>query len=142
MTRIYVRRYDLEGVFVNNTSTDCDITNSNFPDQCLKCADLAIFQGGNGPQVDASSNMIGNTTDNIFTVCDADNPISAFNALITVGGSAEGDIEDAFEECVLNANASSPSLAQIASLQDNSLTTTVNLNQKYPHSMHSRKTQT
>ena len=54
---------DLEGVFVNNTSTDCDLANTNFADQCLKCADLAIFHtGGNGPQEDASIDLIGNTT--------------------------------------------------------------------------------
>src|SRR5215208_4176288 len=45
---------DLPGVFVNNTSTDCDINNTNFPDQCIKCADLAILQAGNGPQSTAS----------------------------------------------------------------------------------------
>ena len=45
---------DLEGVFVNNTSTDCDLANTNFADQCLKCADLAISKAGNGPQEEAS----------------------------------------------------------------------------------------
>ena len=53
MTLIYVRRYNLEGVFVNNTSTDCDLSNTNFADQRLKCADLAIILGGNGPQEEA-----------------------------------------------------------------------------------------
>ena len=86
----------MEGVFVNNTSTDCDLANTNFANQCLKCADLSIILAGNGPQVDASLDLIGNTTDNVFTVCDSDNPAASFNALLDVQDNAEGTIEGGF----------------------------------------------
>ena len=80
--------------------------------------------------MDASGDLIGNTTDNLFSVCGSDDVITAFNEILVVGGSAEGDIEDAFEECVNNAAASNPqpvgvAQAQISTLQENSLTANV-----------------
>ena len=127
---------DLAGVFVNRTTTDCDfdvsITN-NAEAQCIKCADLAIFQGGNAPQVDASSDLIGNTTNNVFTVCSSDDVQTAFNATITLNNANhENDIQLAFKECVNNAAVSNPPPAQLASLQDTSMTTTVQAQPQIP----------
>ena len=125
------------GVFVNRTTTDCDFDFSittNPEGQCIKCEDLAIFQGGNASQVDASSDLIGNTTNNVFTVCRSDDGQTAFNATITLrNANQENGIQLAFRECVNNAAASSPSAAaQIVSLQDTSITINVQAESEIP----------
>ena len=102
--------------------------------KCIKCADLAVFQGGNAPQVDASAYLIGSETNNVFTVCSSDDVQTAFNATITLSNAnQENDIQLAFRECVNNAAASSPpTAAQIASLQETSMTTTVQAEPEIP----------
>src|SRR5215211_319261 len=62
---------DLEGVFVNNTSTDCELEPTTNPQsQCLKCADLAIIlSGSQAAQENAAEALIGNSTNNVFTIC-------------------------------------------------------------------------
>jgi hypothetical protein len=134
---------DLAGVFVNNTATDCDLPASDaFFGECLKCADLAIFQGGNAPQVDASSDLIGNATNNVFTVCRSDDVRTAFNETITLSNAnQENDIQRAFDRCIDNVEAANGNGFQAAvfqakssSLQENSLTTNVKTEAEIPFS--------
>jgi len=130
---------DLEGVFVNNTSTDCSVSISlttNPEAQCIKCADLAVFQAlsvsGSGanqnfPQREASADLIA-ATNNVFTICQAADPRTAFNTQVDItDNTQEALIETAFSTCLTNAPTTTPdaTAAQIASLQDNSFTTTV-----------------
>src|SRR5215207_8383706 len=131
---------DLEGVLVNNTSTDCD---ADFPEEfvpdCLKCADLALVNaGGQAQQEDVSIAFIGNTTVNVFTVCnDTTTATSEFNAIIdeleannTLNEGQADELRFQFSTCLDNAAAShseaiEAAQAQISSLQENSLTTNV-----------------
>jgi hypothetical protein len=118
---------ELGGVFVNNTDTDCDVSITTNPEaQCLKCADLAVFDAGvNVAALDtAATELRGSTTNNIFTVCDDADPRTGFNALVTSTAA-----ETAFDTCLDNA-AVSPGVsslvqAQASSLQENSLTTNI-----------------
>ena len=125
---------DLEGVFVNSTMNDCDfdapITGEA---QCIKCADLASDSGNSQQdQNDVAALLIGNQTNNVFTICnDTDTAEAEFNA--TIQGSpvaGEEQVTDAFKLCLENApalNTTPPGLAQaqISSLQGNSLTANV-----------------
>jgi hypothetical protein len=131
---------DLEGVLVNNTATDCD---ADFPEEfvpdCLKCADLALVNaGGQSQQEDVSIAFIGNTTVNVFTVCnDTTTATAEFNAIIdeleannTLNPGQADELRFQFSTCLTNAAAShseaiEATQAQIASLQENSLTTNV-----------------
>jgi len=94
--------------------------------QCLKCADLAIIQsGGQAQQTPASDALIGNSTNNIFTICASDTPQSGFNATIDATNLNDGQkviVKNAFVECLTNAPDSA--VAQMESLQDTSITTT------------------
>jgi hypothetical protein len=138
---------DLAGVFVNDTDTDCGLSiSANDEAQCLKCADLAALQASttvptpnNAAQQQAAQDLIGNLTNNVFTVCN--NPATAqseFNATITIsqgGGGAgqENQIQSAFRTCVTNGAVqtstfqvqTTPLQAQTAALQENSLTTNI-----------------
>ena len=131
---------DLEGVLVNNTATDCD---ADFPEEfvpdCLKCADLSLVNAGGQAQQEAVSiAFIGDTTVNIFTVCDDTTTARAeFNAIIDeVDASNQINTDQAtelkmqFDVCLTNAAAQDSEAieaaqAQISSLQENSLTTNV-----------------
>ena len=76
---------DLEGVFVNNTSTDCDLDVPITPEaQCIKCADLASDSGNSQQdQNDVAEVLIGNNTNNVFTICnDTATAKAEFNATI------------------------------------------------------------
>jgi hypothetical protein len=131
----------LPGVFVNNTATDCVTGGSpttNPEAQCIKCADLAVFQAlnvvgaganQNFPQREASSDLFA-TPDNVFTLCQAENPIPGFNARVNITNAAqEALIEAGFATCINNAPDPAPTLsvsqAPTLSLQENSFTTNV-----------------
>ena len=130
---------DLEGVLVNNTATDCDLAFEEFMPECLKCADLALVNaGGQSQQEDVSIAFIGNTTVNIFTVCD--DPTAArgeFNAIIdeqladnNINAPQAAALKFQFDSCLTNADAANAegiaaAQAHISSLQENSLTTNV-----------------
>jgi Collagen triple helix repeat (20 copies) len=92
--------------------------------QCLKCADLAAFFGGNnaGQQQTFVNLLIGTTTSNIFTICQAEDPRPGFNALSTNTAA-----ETAFDNCLDNAavNPGIQALTASSLLQENSLTTNV-----------------
>ena len=121
---------DLEGVYVEDPTTDCNLSpadisiGTNPQVQCLKCADLAAFFGGNnaGQQQGFANLLIGSTTTNIFTICQAANPRPGFNALSTNTAA-----ETAFDNCLDNAAVNPGTQASTASalLQENSLTTNV-----------------
>ena len=131
---------DLEGVLVNNTATDCD---ADFPEEfvpdCLKCADLALVNaGGQAQQEDVSIAFIGNTTVNIFTVCDdTTTAVDEFNDIIdeqlaanNINAGQATELKNQFATCLTNAaaldsEALEAAQAQISSLQQNSLTTNV-----------------
>jgi hypothetical protein len=104
--------------------------------QCLKCADLAIIQsGGQAQQTPASDALIGNSTNNIFTTCASDNPQTGFNATIdaTTGLNTgqKAIVKNAFAECLTNVqDPVEPD--QIESLQDTSITTTVQAEAEIP----------
>jgi hypothetical protein len=144
---------DLAGVYANITETDttaCDLADAdivpiqnNTNAQCIKCADLAVFQAlisvtegappvTSFPQREASSDLIG-TPNNVFTVCNAETDaeqISRFNALVDITSTTqEGLIRTGFSTCVTNAPTQPPPglLSQdvVQSLQENSLTTNV-----------------
>ena len=126
----------LEGHLVEAGSELTEVCNGDTPSNgegtCLKCADLAILQAGNGPQVEASDALIGTPTDNIFTVCEADDPRDGFEDLLAAGSvpdPQEIDMNAGFDECLDNAE---PEQTQIASLQDSSLTTTVQTESAIP----------
>jgi hypothetical protein len=133
----------------------CNAQSASGENPCLKCADLAVVQalsitgsGGNiaFPQREASGDLIGTTTartPNIFTVCaPGDNdPRPEFNALVALTANAntgtpnqETIIQNAFDLCLDNFEAipSPLALAQIASLQDNSITTTIQAQPEIP----------
>lgn len=130
----------LEGVLVNNTSTDCD---PDFPEEfvpdCLKCADLALVNaGGQQQQEDVSIAFIGNTTNNVFTTCnDTSTARAEFNATINeqlaqnnINLAQANALKSQFSTCLTNAAASHTESiqavqSQILSLQANSLTTNV-----------------
>ena len=125
----------LEGHFVkagSDLTKVCNVdTPSNGETPCLKCADLAITLAGNGPQgphVVAAEGLIGTSTENIFTVCEADDPRDGFARLISdVPGQVV--MNTGFDRCLDNQEAGQ---AQIASLQDSSLTTTVQAESAIP----------
>ena len=95
---------DLEGVFVNDTDTDCELSISANPEaQCLKCADLAALQAsqlkspppptpiGQNAQLQASVDLIGdNAADaSVFSICDNITTASSeFNTTITIPPAA------------------------------------------------------
>ncbi|MDF2736659.1 MAG: hypothetical protein K0S93_515 [Nitrososphaeraceae archaeon] len=122
---------DLAGVFVNDTATDCDFDAPITAEaQCLKCADLAGLAGNSqNDQNLVAAVLIGNTTHTVFTICDDPATASAeFNASIADSSVAQQDVvTDAFTLCLDNAPTPPPGLVrnQIASLQENSLTTNV-----------------
>jgi hypothetical protein len=106
--------------------------------QCIKCADLAGLASttGNTPSQVANA-LIGNTTSNVFTVCDDANPRANFtaqlNPLVTSAAQRTVVINN-FDRCLDNAGVNpgngtitgfqvSPSSLQ--ALQENSLTTNV-----------------
>ena len=149
---------DLAGVFVNRTTTDCDFDVSittNLEAQCLKCADLAALQASttvpttaNPAQQQAAQDLVGNSTNNVFTVCNnTATAQSEFNATITItpqqqGGAAqENQIQSTFRTCV-NNGALQTSTFQVqttplqtqaaAALQENSLTTNVQSQAEIP----------
>jgi hypothetical protein len=148
---------DLAGVFVNRTTTDCDFDVSittNLEAQCLKCADLAALQASttvpnvnNPAQQQAAQDLVGNSTNNVFTVCN--NTATAqteFNATISItpqqqGGAAqENQIQSTFRTCVNNGALQTSTLqvqttplqTQTSSLQENSLTTNVQSQAEIP----------
>jgi hypothetical protein len=144
---------DLAGVFVNDTDTDCELAISeNAEAQCLKCADLAALQGvalalnnpGQDAQVQASIDLVGNRTNNVFTICNDTTTASAeFNATVNLPGpqsGSEGRIQGAFALCVNNGAAqtstfqiqTTPLQAQAAALQENSLTTNIQSQSEIP----------
>ena len=105
--------------------------------QCLKCADLAIIQsGGQAQQAISSDALIGTPTNNIFTTCASDTPQTGFNATIdatSLSGGPNGQkatVKNAFAECLTNAPDSAA--AQMESLQDTSITTTVQAEPEIP----------
>ena len=99
--------------------------------QCLKCADLALNFGSNNQEAGTATALIGTTTDNIFTVCQEEEPQAGFNDLIPGGAppvASENAIEDAFDDCLVNAAGEPPgpgpgTIAPTALSQENSLTT-------------------
>src|SRR5688572_19726693 len=124
---------------------------TDFKSQCLKCADLAVFQASNialqeipnrpdpittFPQREASTDLIGPSPNNVFTVCQAATDaeqITAFNTLVDIRHDFEESlIETSFRDCVTNAptpptpptTALQPQSLE-SSLQENSLTTNV-----------------
>jgi hypothetical protein len=129
----------LEGVWVNSTALetcnlDIDTPVNNTQTQCLKCVDLALLAAPPGQIRPLISALIGNDTNpattGIFDICGADDPRPAFNATVTATLSppSEEDVIEIFEECIENAPGSDLSISafsSLASLQDNSLTTTV-----------------
>jgi len=131
---------DLEGAFVDDPATDCDVEvdvsiATNPQAQCIKCADLSVYQalntvgagpGQSFPQREASTDLIGTVGgENVFTICeDADtvDPTIAFNATLDITNDAqEALIETAFNNCVDRA----PEETQSLSLQEMSFTTNV-----------------
>jgi hypothetical protein len=146
---------DLAGVFVNRTTTDCNVPiTTNREAQCLKCADLAALQASttaptaaNPAQQQAAQDLIGNSTNNVFTVCNnTATAQSEFNATITItpqnmGGSGqENQIQSSFRTCVTNGAQqtstfqvqTTPLQAQTAALQENSLTTNIQSEAEIP----------
>ena len=135
----------LEGVWINSTALatcNLDIDNpvNNTQTQCLKCVDLALLAAPPGQVRSLLNALIGNDTNpatsGIFDICGADDPRPAFNATVTatVPGMQAEDVIEVFNECVENAPGSDLSISafsSLASLQDSSITTTVNLNPKY-----------
>src|SRR5215203_2957705 len=130
----------LEGVWVNSTALEtCDLDIdipivNNTQAQCLKCVDLALLAPPPGQIRPLLFALIGNDTNpattGIFDICGLDDPRPAFNATVSavLSPPAEEDVINIFEECVENAPGSDLSISafsSLASLQDNSLTTTV-----------------
>ena len=122
----------LEDHFVKAGSDLTEVCNGDTPSNgetpCLKCADLAILVAGNGPQVQGAEGLIGTSDDNIFTVCEDADPRDGFADLISDvpgnGGTMDPQsvMNAAFDECLDNT----------ASLQDSSLTTTVQAESAIP----------
>jgi hypothetical protein len=110
--------------------------------QCLKCADLSATirvpaSGGASPTPSQVANaLIGNSTSNVFTVCDDANPRQNFTAQLIPGvaAAARAGVNADFDRCLDNAGINpgngtmgmfqvQPSSMQ--ALQENSLTTNV-----------------
>jgi hypothetical protein len=130
----------LEGVWVNSTALatcNLDIDNpvNNTQTQCLKFIDLALLAAPPGPIRSLVSALIGNDTNanttGIFDICAADDPRPAFNTTVSevLSPPSEENVIEVFNECVENAPGSVLSslsaFSSLASLQDNSITTTV-----------------
>ena len=129
----------LEGVWINSTALetcdlDIDTPVNNTETQCLKCVDLALLAPPPGQIRPLLEALIGNdtiaATTGIFDICGADDPRPAFNATVTatLPPSAAEDVIEVFDECVENAPGSDLSISafsSLASLQENSITTTV-----------------
>ena len=125
---------DLAGVYANNTITDCDLTISANPQaQCIKCADLAPILGtGQSTQRDAANALIGNSTNNVFTICDDEDPTAQFNATMNqVLGNQAPTVNSGFARCLDNA-PDSMAAAHITSLQESSMTTSVQAEREIP----------
>ena len=117
-----------------------NITN-NLEAQCLKCADLSGLirvpaSGGASPTPSQVANaLIGNSTNNVFTVCDDANPRAAFAGQLapSVTAAARAGVVADFDRCLDNAgvnpgNGTSTILAlpsSLQALQENSLITNV-----------------
>jgi hypothetical protein len=136
---------DLEGAYVNSTATDCDgVFPPEFVPDCLKCADLALLNAGGQAQQEAVSiALIGNTTNNAFTICnDTTTAKAEFNATINElinNGINEGQaatVNAQFSTCIDNAAASHPTptlqTQALTSLQEKSLTTNVKTEAEIP----------
>jgi hypothetical protein len=142
----------LAGVFVNRTTTDCDFDadiTTDLEAQCLKCADLAAItspspgMSSTGP-ASVGNALIGNTTSNVFTVCDDANPRANFTAQLNplVPGSIRPAVIATFDRCLDNAgvnpgNGTSTNgmlglPSSVQALQENSLTTNVNPEAEIP----------
>jgi hypothetical protein len=132
----------LEGVWVHpNALATCDLDIdipivNNTQSQCLKCIDLALLGAPPGQIRPLLNALIENdtlaTTTGIFDICATDDPRPAFNATVTATLSppATENVIGIFNECVENAPRSPPlsslsAFSSLASLQDNSITTTV-----------------
>ena len=103
--------------------------------QCIKCGDLALNFGANNQEAATATALIGTTTNNIFTVCQEEEPQSGFNDLIPAGAprDAENDIEEAFGDCLESAAGEPPgTIASTASSQENSLTTNIKSEAEIP----------
>jgi hypothetical protein len=134
---------DLAGVYVNRTTTDCDLVDidanitTDTEAQCIKCADLAIWFGDDDAEEreEAAAGMIGANTAarNIFDVCNDVDPRPGFLTLLINGGVSSNDRAEyttPFDRCLDNAavnpgNSTSLLQIQALSLQENSLTTSV-----------------
>jgi hypothetical protein len=129
---------DLEGAYVNNTAaSECNLDGEGPPTtdpqaQCIKCADLAIIVGGGQSfQVDAAEALVGNSTNNVFTICDDEDPTAQYNATMNeVAGSQADEINDAFAICLDNAPTEPNGF--VFSVQENSLTTNVKTEAEIP----------
>jgi hypothetical protein len=82
-----------------------------------------------GDAASAAIALIGNSTDNVFTICDDEDPTVAFNATMDEV-NIPIVVKDHFAECLDNAAASTTQQivgiqAQIFSLQESSLSTNV-----------------
>jgi hypothetical protein len=144
------RGTDLAGVFVNRTTTDCDLgridanITTDTEAQCLKCADFSIWFGDNANEEEQAVNgMMGplipnGAVRNIFDVCNDANPRTGFVTLLTNGGISAGDLADftvPFNRCLTNAGLNPGNSTSTLSgfqmqasslpLQENSLTTNV-----------------
>jgi hypothetical protein len=113
--------------------------------QCLKCADLAIWNNTSNTGDEAAAGLIGanTTSNNIFTTCNSSdpNPRPEFDALLTAGGITNGNqrtpINNAFDKCLDNAavrpgNSTSTLGGFSLSLQENSLTTNIQSEPEIP----------
>jgi hypothetical protein len=99
---------------------------------------------GQDAQVQASIDLVGNSTNNVFTICNDTTTASAeFNATVNLPGpqsGSEGRIQGAFALCVNNGAAlidtfqvpTTPLQAQAAALQENSLTTNIQSQAEIP----------
>ncbi|MDX1373575.1 MAG: hypothetical protein R3321_13970, partial [Nitrososphaeraceae archaeon] len=104
---------DLEGVWVAPGKTgSCTIDNGDgiADAECLKCADLATFQAqGEAPEERVAEALIGNSTDNVFTVCESEPVTEAFDELIDdipnneVNQGNKNDVKASFATCITNA---------------------------------------
>ncbi|MGH9980545.1 MAG: hypothetical protein ACRD6U_03205, partial [Nitrososphaeraceae archaeon] len=97
-----------------NTTTSDSIISTFFAEnttiaeaQCLMCADLALLQsGGQSQQEIVSDALIGNSTNNILSICPSDTPQTGFNATIDatrLNANQTADVKNAFAECLTNA---------------------------------------
>jgi hypothetical protein len=115
---------------------------TNLEAQCLKCADLSgairvPASGGASPTPSQVANaLIGNSTNNVFTVCDDANPRAAFAGQLapSVTAAARAGVVADFDRCLDNAgvnpgNVTSATIqampSSLQAFQENSLTTNV-----------------